>query len=408
MRLLGGPPQVAQGDLYLVVQAGNAFLHEFPSARVAINKGRYLAVDMTASELDHVLSHDGACFGLCPLPVNTTVLETLVPAHGERQPDEGIAALAAMVSQSRFADTLSRLTAFRTRHSLTAEFSAAADLCKDMLEALGCTVSKRPIAVGSGTSFNIVADKPGFGVNRRLVLVTAHLDSVNSAGGIAAAAPGADDNGSGAAGVLEIARILTAQAAEHDLRLILFGGEEQGLHGSQQYVASLSQADRGRIDSIINMDMIGTLNTQALTVLLEGASVSQALMNDLIAAAADYTSLTVQTSLNPFASDHVPFIQASLPALLTIEGADTANHNVHTANDTLDKIHYGLAAEILKMNVAVVARQLGIQTAGGARSSSSPVVSWGANRIDAFVLGSDRALYHKWWNGSAWGPSLTG
>ncbi|MDO8396962.1 MAG: M43 family zinc metalloprotease, partial [Bradyrhizobium sp.] len=46
--------------------------------------------------------------------------------------------------------------------------------------------------------------------------------------------------------------------------------------------------------------------------------------------------------------------------------------------------------------------------AGGARSSSSPVVSWGANRIDAFVLGSYRALYHKWWNGSAWGPSLTG
>jgi Repeat of unknown function (DUF346) len=42
------------------------------------------------------------------------------------------------------------------------------------------------------------------------------------------------------------------------------------------------------------------------------------------------------------------------------------------------------------------------------RQDSAPVVSWGANRIDAFVLGTDRALYHKWWNGSAWGPSLTG
>ena len=217
-----------------------------------------------------MLQHGGACFGLCPLPANTTVLETLAPARAERQPDQGIAALAAMVSQSRLADTLSRLTAFRTRHSLTAEFSAAADFCKGALEALGCTVSKRPISVGSGTSFNVVADKPGFGVNRRLVLVTAHLDSVNSAGDITAAAPGADDNGSGTAGVLEIARILTAQPAEHDLRLILFGGEEQGLHGSQQYVASLPQAERVRIDSVINMDMIGTLNTQALTVLLEG------------------------------------------------------------------------------------------------------------------------------------------
>jgi hypothetical protein len=42
------------------------------------------------------------------------------------------------------------------------------------------------------------------------------------------------------------------------------------------------------------------------------------------------------------------------------------------------------------------------------RPSSSPVVAWGANRLDTFVLGTDRALYHKWWNGSAWGPSVTG
>lgn len=42
------------------------------------------------------------------------------------------------------------------------------------------------------------------------------------------------------------------------------------------------------------------------------------------------------------------------------------------------------------------------------RPSSGPVVSWGRNRIDAFVLGTDRALYHKWWNGSAWGPGVTG
>ena len=42
------------------------------------------------------------------------------------------------------------------------------------------------------------------------------------------------------------------------------------------------------------------------------------------------------------------------------------------------------------------------------RQSSSPVVAWGPNRLDAFVVGTDRALYHKWWNGSAWVPSLTG
>jgi Zn-dependent M28 family amino/carboxypeptidase len=141
----------------------------------------------------------------------------------------------------------------------------------------------------------------------------------------------------------------------------LFGGEEQGLLGSQQYIESLNSIDRIRIDSVINIDMIATLNSSTLTVLLEGAAISQSLMDDLTDAAHSYTSLVVQTSLNPFASDHVSFINASLPALLTIEGADSANHNIHTANDTLDHIHYGLASEIIKMNVAVVALRLGIK-----------------------------------------------
>ncbi|TDO47371.1 repeat uncharacterized protein DUF346 [Kribbella sp. VKM Ac-2527] len=44
----------------------------------------------------------------------------------------------------------------------------------------------------------------------------------------------------------------------------------------------------------------------------------------------------------------------------------------------------------------------------GTPTPAGPVVSWDANRLDAFVLGTDRAMYHKWWNGSAWGPSVSG
>ena len=69
------------------------------------------------------------------------------------------------------------------------------------------------------------------------------------------------------------------------------------------------------------------------------------------------------------------------------------------------------AGQVARMQACLDVARSSIGTAAGgaaARASSSPVVSWGANRIDAFVLGSDRALYHKWWNGSAWGPSVTG
>ena len=69
-----------------------------------------------------------------------------------------------------------------------------------------------------------------------------------------------------------------------------------------------------------------------------------------------YTGLRVQTSLNPFASDHVPFIDMGVPAVLTIEGADGANDAIHTADDTLDKVDAAFAVEILRMNTACVAQ----------------------------------------------------
>ena len=50
----------------------------------------------------------------------------------------------------------------------------------------------------------------------------------------------------------------------------------------------------------------------------------------------------------------------------------------------------------------------GYEYMGGICMSAPEVASWGPNRLDAFVLGTDRALYHKWWDGVAWGPSVTG
>jgi Zn-dependent M28 family amino/carboxypeptidase len=84
----------------------------------------------------------------------------------------------------------------------------------------------------------------------------------------------------------------------------------------------------------------------------------------LVAAAALHTGLAVETSMSPYASDHVPFIEAGIPAVLTIEGADGANEAIHTARDTADRIDPGLAVEILRMNAAVVAGHLLSPVAG--------------------------------------------
>ncbi len=66
------------------------------------------------------------------------------------------------------------------------------------------------------------------------------------------------------------------------------------------------------------------------------------------------------------------------------------------------------AGQVARMQACLDGVRSSIGSAAVIRPSSSPVVAWGPNRLDAFVLGTDRAVYHKWWNGSAWGPSVTG
>ena len=129
--------------------------------------------------------------------------------------------------------------------------------------------------------------------------------------------------------------------------------------GSCDYVTGLSTAERARIRAVVNMDMIGCLNRAPASVLLEGAAVSQTVIDGLAQAAATYTGLVVETSQQPWGSDHVPFIEADLPAVLTIEGADQANKNEHSERDRIDTVSFDLALEILRMNVAFIAAELG-------------------------------------------------
>jgi hypothetical protein len=410
-RLAGALPVAggeARGRLYLVGQVGREFERAYPDARVVTGRGRYLAVDLTDDELTKIRARPEICWTIRPIPEDTVVVETLPPTARAAVP--WVQTVVNQVSLSSYRGFLDHLASYPTRHSLSADFANAANWARGQLSGAGYDAQLVPITVGAGQSVNVVASRDGQGASpRELVLLTAHLDSVNPAGGPAAPARGAHDNASGAAGVLEIARVLAGCPAVHDVRCLLFGGEEEGLHGSQQYVASMSATDKARLRAVINMDMIATRNAAQPGVLLEGAAVSQTLMADLADAAAAYTSLSVSMSLNPFASDHVPFISASLPAVLTIEAADQANGNIHSANDTLAHIDSPLALDIVRMNLATAVVKLGDPAgAAGTARASGPVVAWGANRLDVFAIGTDRALYHKYWTGAAWGPSLTG
>lgn len=67
------------------------------------------------------------------------------------------------------------------------------------------------------------------------------------------------------------------------------------------------------------------------------------------------------------------------------------------------------AGRVARMEATLEGPRSRICTAAAAATppTSGPVVAWGPNRLDTFVIGTDSALYHKWWNGSSWGPSVT-
>ena len=347
--------RVPEQHLHLVTQTARFFQEDHPDIRVVVDKGRFLVVDFDPGGPAPVGGQHASCYSVRPLPADAVVFDQRAPGPGPTTTPAGLAAVEP--SRASFEDDVGRLGSLLTRHSRSQQFLAALDWAGGKLTDLGFAIHTQTVAVPGGTTRNLIADRTGNGEERELVLVTAHLDSVNTQGP-GAAAPGADDNASGSAGVLAIGQAMAGRSTRHDLRLILFGGEEQGLFGSRHYVSGLDAVERARISAVINMDMIACKNTGTATVLLEGAPVSQGMVDSLADIAQANTTLAVQTSLEPFNSDHVSFIDLGIPAVLTIEGTDSANDRVHTDRDTLETLDISLAMEILRMNALFVAHAL--------------------------------------------------
>jgi aminopeptidase Y len=105
---------------------------------------------------------------------------------------------------------------------------------------------------GLATTSNVLAESKG-GDPNNVVMVGAHLDSVN-------AGPGINDNGSGSAAILETAEQMSKVNPRNKVRFALWGAEESGLVGSTFYVNGLTEDERNRITLYLNFDMIGSPN----------------------------------------------------------------------------------------------------------------------------------------------------
>lgn len=105
---------------------------------------------------------------------------------------------------------------------------------------------------GIATTYNVLAESKS-GDPNNVVMVGAHLDSVN-------AGPGIQDNGSGSAAILEVAQQMAKVNPVNKVRFALWGAEESGLVGSNYYVNNLSAEEQAKITLYLNFDMIGSPN----------------------------------------------------------------------------------------------------------------------------------------------------
>ncbi|MCJ7612359.1 MAG: M28 family metallopeptidase, partial [Candidatus Aminicenantes bacterium] len=202
------------------------------------------------------------------------------------------------------------------------------------------------------TTRNIVATLAGKSSPEQEVIVCAHYDSYSNHA--STQAPGADDNASGTAAVMETARILAGHSFDFTVKFICFSAEEWGLYGSEYYAVQAAQNDE-KIVGVVNLDMISYAPSLPEYLDLYINAESGWLADRFTASANNYAPLTVRTIIDASAtwSDHSSFWDQGYSALCGIEDSD--NPYYHTVNDTFSTLNMDFAASITRAAVAAAA-----------------------------------------------------
>ncbi len=238
----------------------------------------------------------------------------------------------------------STLQAYGNRYVGTASNNLSRDWLADKFTEFGLdSIVIENFTAGSyGPAQNVIAYKIGTSLPDHHVVVGAHRDAVSSS-------PGADDNGSGSAAVLEIARILKDYDTDLTFVFVLFDAEEQGLYGSYHY----AEEAVARGDSIVfmcNMDMIGYYDNDSQAKLYHGTEMEYTYLFQHLAD----SLLNLTASLAGVAgnSDHHPFIQNGYQAAFLHEYVFSTVY--HSPQDSTSYMNFDYMAKMVKASLATV------------------------------------------------------
>ncbi|MGB4966537.1 MAG: M28 family metallopeptidase [Microgenomates group bacterium] len=296
---------------------------------------------------------------------------TPTPANQGKQ--QLITQTIAAVSKQKITETVTAIAddddvpgvdATQTRYSNSSGNQVERAYITAQLQGMGYQVTTQTFSLSGVNSANIIARLAGKDTSKYYI-VTAHLDSTAALSGTNDPAPGADDNGSGTAAVLETARVLKSMGSQltSSVEFVLFSGEEQGLYGSDYYTSRIT--DPSAVQGVFNMDMVGWNQPGRGECVQFGYLARNG--GNILSEAAQNIDRTHNIQLkadsvltNIMASDHGSFVRKGMKAILIAEcvlmegGRGTVQPNYHSTRDKPDTLNYAQIEKTAKTVVGTV------------------------------------------------------
>jgi Zn-dependent M28 family amino/carboxypeptidase len=363
-----------------------------------------------------------------------------------------LAGISGEVSEARLRAYIEKMVSFETRSTISdqaspvrgigaarkwveSEFRSIGDACG------GCFEYALPSDTVTGARYpqptvvvDVVAIQRGTVEPNRIIIIQGHLDSRNSTNeNVTDDAPGANDDASGVAAVIESARILSKQKFAATIVYAALSGEEQGLSGGN-ILAAYAKSQGWHVEAVLNNDIVGNsrglngkIDDKTVRVFSEGvrATETAAMANarKVNGGEVDSPSRSLARYMAQIAEDHMPdfsvrmiyrrdrygrggdqtpFQDAGFPAIRVTEGAENWNHqhqNVRTENgvfygDTIAYVDFAYLARVTRLNAMALASLASAPpppvevTVNGALSDDT-TVKWTAT--------DGVATYRIWW-----------
>ena len=337
----------------------------------------------------------------------SSALVLIAAAPASTSPDAKLRAIVAPVSPAQLRHTIETLVGFGTRHTLSSQtdpkrgIGAALNWTKGQFESFGLE-TVRPCETFTGSRIpnptpvcDMVAIQRGTERPNDVVIIQGHIDSrVTDVMNFTSDAPGANDDGSGTAAVIEAARVLSKHKFPGTIVYAALSGEEQGLYGGKT-LADYAKAQGWNVVTVLNNDIIGNscssdgvCDSTHARVLSEGprsqGQEELAKATHSLGGENDAPSRNISRFLDRLADrlnigldvrqiwrtdrfgrggDHIPFLELGYPAArisVAVENYNWQHQDLRTENgirygDTIDHVDFGYLAKMTKLNIAALA-----------------------------------------------------